>query len=118
MPALNAANPNDGTVLGTSEIITDEYIDPVLGCRVVNTLPATPYKMPRSKIAVGPYGQDWGDASGDIPLQVEQRSLRWAMEQQMMLARLAARESLQKWAGETDQLVDSRGMHLNHRGVR
>ena len=118
MPNLNASNPNDGTVLGTSEVISDEYIDPVLGCRVVNTLPATAYKMPRSKIAVGPYGQDWGDASADIPLQVEQRSLRLLFEQTALRERLLARESLQKWAGETDQLVDSRGSHITHRGVR
>ena len=112
------ANPNDGTQLGTGEVITDEYIDPMLGCRVVNALPPTPYKMPRSKIAVGPYGQDWGDASDDNPLPVESRGERLILEMQAIRDREATFRAMQRYASESAALIDSRGHAISNRGVR
>lgn len=111
-------NPNDGTVLGTSEVISDEYIDPVLGCRVINTLPPTAYKLPRSKIAVGAYGQDGGDASQDNPLPAESRAIRQLEELAAVRSRESTMQAFQKFASETLPLVDSRGHALSTRGVR
>jgi hypothetical protein len=110
------ANPNDGTQLGTSEIISDEYIDPVLGCRVNNNLPATAYKAPRSKIAIGPYGQDWGDAMPDTPLYVESRNERLLVELAGMRDRGIAMQP--KFSAETTPRVDARGHEFTTRGVR
>ncbi len=111
-------NPNDGTVLGTAEVISDEYIDPILGCRVINVLPPTPYKMPRSKIAVGPYGQDFGDASADYPLPTESRAERQLLETQSLRQRFVALTQLQRYAQETVPLADARGHDMSTRGVR
>ncbi len=112
------ANPNDGTVLGTSEVISDEYIDPVLGCRVINVLPPTGYKLPRSKIAVGPYGQDWGDATADMPLQVESRAERRALEIADIRSRELGWATFQRSTVERDPLIDARGHAHSTRGVR
>lgn len=112
------ANPNDGTVLGTAEVISDEYIDPVLGCRVINLLPPTAYKVPRSKIVVGPYGQDWGDASADLPLPVESRAERLMLEQAALRDRQYSSIEFTRYSGETVPLADSRGHHISTRGVR
>ena len=52
------ANPKDGTQLGTADVIATEYISPNTdGVRVNPNLPGTGYAIPRSKIAVGDYGQ-------------------------------------------------------------
>lgn len=115
MPA-NAPNPNDGTVLGTAEVISDEFIDPATGCRRDPNIPGTGYKMPRSKIAVGPYGQDHGDATPDRPLPVEAHVERRLRELEM----LQLRDNCpgQRYSFERQQLSDSRGGHLKTRGVR
>ena len=64
MPAFPPANPNDGTTLGTAEVISDEYVDPgTVNARIEPLLPPGAYKLPRSKIAVGRYGVDGGDAA-------------------------------------------------------
>lgn len=114
-----AANPNDGTQLGTAEIISDEYIDPALqGVKRDPALPATAYKLPRSKIAVGPYGQDHGDATQDNPLPVEGRNVRQLDELNALRGRDAGLNDLKRYGSENVSLVDSRGSHLANRGVR
>ena len=111
-------NPNDGTQLGTSEIISDEYIDPVLGSRRDPNQQPGPYKLPRSKIAIGPYGQDLGDAANDSPLPVESRAERQALEHQSLVVRYEAAQMMTRYSTETVSLVDSRGHHLTNRGTR
>lgn len=111
-------NPNDGTQLGTSEVIADEYIDPVLGCRVVSALPAAAYKMPRSKIAVGTYGQDWGDAAVETPLHVESTQERWLVERVALMQQAAAMQGQVRYSQETVSLCDARGSFMSNRGVR
>jgi hypothetical protein len=111
-------NPNDGTALGTSEVIADEYIDPILGCRVVNALPPTPYKLPRSKIAVGQYGQDWGDAAVETPLHTESTVERWYAEKQFLLNQATGMSVLKSYQQETVTLCDARGSFMANRGVR
>lgn len=112
------ASPNDGTQLGTSEVIADEYIDPLQLGRRHPDLPQTAYKVPVSKIRVGPPGQDWGDVSHDQPLPTESR------EERRILEALSARERdqsmavLQRYGAETITLADSRGHHMTSRGQR
>jgi hypothetical protein len=111
-------NPNDGTTLGTAEVIADEYIDPTTGGRYLALVPITAYKLPRSKIAVGPYGQDGGDAMPDTPLAVESRAERWILEIESLRHRTASIAQFQKFAMETIPLCDSRGYDVATRGVR
>lgn len=111
-------NPNDGTTLGTAEVIADEYIDPTTGGRINPNLPPTGYKLPRSKIAIGPYGQDGGDASPDQPLPTESRAERLLIEVQALRDRDTANQYIARRAGETVSLSDSRGHDLSTRGVR
>ena len=113
-----AGNPNDGTTLGTSEVIADEFIDPTYGGRQDRNQPVTGYKMPRSKIAVGVYGQDWGDASPDQPLAAESRNERWYLEMESLRNRVLTMTSFQRYAQETLSCVDSRGYDITTRGVR
>ena len=99
-------NPNDGTQLGTSEVIADEYIDPTeQAVRLEPLVPVTGYKLPRSKIAVGPYGVDGGDAAPFNALPVESRQERLIQEQLSVSARDAQCISLQKFAAETVSFV-------------
>ena len=112
------ANPQDGTQLGTSEVIADEYIDPNLGARPSPLVPPTGYKMPRSKIAVGPYGTDAGDATYDYPLPVESRADRQLQELAALRTRDMGMELLMKSATETMVIMDSRGHHIANRGTR
>ena len=112
-------NPNDGTQLGTSEVISDEYIDPTeQSVRREPLLPVTGYKLPRSKIAVGPYGQDWGDAVADQPLQTESRAERQALEIASLRERMWAQQSLQIGYAERLYSADARGHDISTRGVR
>jgi hypothetical protein len=112
-------NPNDGTTLGTSEVISDEAIDPQVGGRRDQYLPVTLYKAPRSKIAVGPYGQDWGDATQDQPLAVESRSQRQIAETVSLTQRDQAQSDFIAAAGFHNlTLSDSRGAHFSNRGTR
>lgn len=111
-------NPNDGTVLGTAEVIADEYIDPILGCRVITALPPTAYKLPRSKIAVGQYGQDWGDASVETPLHTESTQERWYAERQYLMNQAVGMVELKTYQQETVTLCDARGSFMSNRGVR
>ena len=112
------ANPNDGTILGTAEVISDEYIDPMTGCRRDINLPGTAYKAPRSKIAVGPYGQDWGDATPDQPLPVESKVERRFLEEATLRDREILLAQYMKSNSETRSTSDARGQHLTTRGVR
>lgn len=110
-------NPNDGTTLGTAEVISDEYIDPNIGLvRRDANLPATAYKLPRSKIAVGDYGQDEGDASRSKPLNTES----YIERRQAELVELRGRSFVlaQKSAFETVPTMDSRGHEFSTRGAR
>ncbi len=111
-------NPNDGTVLGTGEIISDEYVDPTTGTRRDPNLPVIGYKLPRSKIAVGPYGQDGGDATPDNALPVESRAERLYLEHQALRERERSAQLVQRQQTERLPLVDARGSHLDTRGQR
>ena len=113
------ANPNDGTTLGTAEVIADEYIDPNRGgVRIEPNLPQTAYKLPRSKIAVGAYGTDGGDATAETPLQVESRAARQSGELDALRSRQQGMQLQSKFAGEIVSLIDSRGEHMTSRGQR
>lgn len=111
-------NPNDGTQLGTGEIISDEYIDPQTGGRRDANLPPTGYKVPRSKLVTGPYGQDGGDASHDNPVPVEARSDRQLQEMMALRDRYDAIGLMVSRTGERLTLADARGHSLTTRGVR
>lgn len=111
-------NPNDGTVLGTSEVISDEFNDPVAGGRVDPNLPPTAYKIPRSKIVVGPYGQDGGDASVSNPLPAESLQQRRLAELQTLRERTHMFLALSRYYGDTISLSDARGHDISTRGQR
>ena len=111
-------NPNDGTQLGTGEVISDEYIDPQTGGRRDGNLPATGYKVPRSKIAVGPYGQDWGEASEFYPLQVSDAIARRLKEIETMRDVDEGRLQLVRFSAERVSMSDNRGRHTAIRGTR
>jgi hypothetical protein len=113
-------NPNDNTsMLGPGgDVISDEYLDPNQPVRREGLLPPGAYKLPRSKIAVGPYGQDWGDASADLPLQVESRAQRQLAELDSLRTRQATLQAMARYAGETISLSDARGSFLDTRGQR
>ena len=112
-------NPNDGTQLGTSEVIADEYIDPTMQeVRAEPLLPVTPYKLPRSKIAVGPYGTDGGDAAPDRPLYVEGVQQRRIDELRSLREKTQMMANLQRFAEELVPLADGRGHDMSTRGVR
>ena len=112
------ANPNDGTQLGTGEVISDEYIDIKEGTRRDPAQPPTAYKVPRSKIAIGPYGQDWGDASEAFPLQTHDAYLRRVHELEYLRGMDESRAGLATFAQERCNLADSRGRHISIRGAR
>lgn len=119
MPApVQQQNPNDGTQLGTGEIISDETADPSLGCRLDPNLPQAQYKIPRSKIAVGVYGQDGGDATPDRPLATESKQERLMLEQTALRERVMGLQGMQRYAAETISLADARGNEFTTRGVR
>ncbi len=114
-----AQNPNDGTQLGTSEVIADEYIDPTeQAVRVEPLLPVTAYKLPRSKIAVGPYGVDGGDAAPFNALPVESRQERLIGELVALRGRDTEAMTLMKFQAEQITYADARGSHFSHRGQR
>ena len=113
------ANANDNTQLGTAEVISDEYIDPT--AQVVRrdpNLPQTAYKVPRSKIAVGPYGQDHGDASDNLPLPVSDARAQRIEECERLRDRESAMTTFLQAHDERVSLCDNRGAHLSHRGQR
>jgi hypothetical protein len=79
------ANPNDGTTLEPSRDAGGDTISnedqPVGTQRGDGILPLTDYKLPRSKIAVGTYDQDLGDAAHwSAPLPVESKQERQMIE--------------------------------------
>jgi hypothetical protein len=111
-------NPNDGTTLGTAETISDEAIDPQVGGRRDPYQAVGLYKAPRSKIAVGPYGQDWGDATQDQPLAVESRSQRQYSELASLLERDQTQIEMVSYGVLNITFCDSRGAHFSNRGSR
>jgi hypothetical protein len=111
-------NPNDGTTLGTSEVISDEAIDPNVGGRRDPYQQPGLYKAPRSKIAIGPYGQDWGDATQDQPLAVESRAQRQYAEIESLQQRDQVQHELISYGALNVTLSDARGAHLTNRGSR
>ena len=119
MPAFPPSNPNDGTTLGTAEVIADEYVDPTMqAVRLEPLLPVTAYKLPRSKIAVGSYGVDAGDASITNPLPVESIQERQLHELDGLRHRDQVASSFGKLQAETITLADARGSHFSTRGQR
>ena len=105
-------------MLGTAEVISDEYIDPVVGNRHDQNLPPTAYKVPRSKIVAGPYGSDGGDVTADNPLTVESRAERQALELQSLRDRAMTSALFVKLSSETVPICDARGWEMSTRGVR
>lgn len=106
--ALNQATVAGGDVIATEELTVGET-------RGDPALPTTAYKIPRSKIAVGPIGGDAGDATPDNPLPVTDRSVRGMYEREQLssLAKLDVnlttryRERLR--VGDRLDLIDHRG---------
>ncbi len=112
-------NPNDGTQVATGEVISNESIELVGGAKGDPALPTTNYKLPRSKIAVGPYGQDWGDAQVGRPLQVESLIERQTAELEHVRGAFASQQAQSRYSAEaytTDN--DRRGQAFSTRGVR
>lgn len=116
MATINTPNPNDGTIVGVSDTIADEYIDATTGGRGIQRLPIGAYKLPRSKIAIGQYGVDNGDATQDTPLYVESAAERRLAEFNYIQQHQAYCNALRVYARETITPHDSRG--LSTRGVR
>jgi hypothetical protein len=90
------ANTNDNTALnpgvGGDNISTEDQ--PAGTQRGDAALPLVDYKMPRSKIAIGPYDLDLGDAGQYLPLPVQTLRERGIMEEQMISARRLALSTL------------------------
>lgn len=89
------ANPNDGTPLNGGsggDTISDEAFSDNSGVttgasqtpRGLDDLPDTAYKLPRSKIAVGPYDSDGGDAIAVSGLPVQTYYERRCLEDQII----------------------------------
>ena len=112
------ATPQDGTQLGTGEVLSNEFVDLPGGSRQDPALPPTAYKLPRSKIIVGPYGQDGGDVTMSNPLPAESMQLRRLAELNDLRDREEAMCNLQRYAYDTMPLTDNRGYAFTNRGVR
>ena len=114
-------NSNDNTQLGTGEQISNEAVA-VTGVKRNPNLPtALQYKIPRSKIGVGPYGQDWGDASQAFPLSVESFRERQIAELMQVEAAAAAVQANYRYAGEgrmDTRTFDPYGRLIDMRGTR
>jgi hypothetical protein len=113
-------NPNDNTQLGTGELVSNEAVG-VNDSKGDANLPIVAYKLPRSKIAVGNYGQDGGDATDANPLPVESLLERREAERQMMLSMSMGLDSLRRYSVEYRQgnaTLDVRGQLLDTRGKR
>ena len=114
-------NTQDNTQLGTGEQISNEAIGVNESKRDQNLPIARQYKIPRSKIAVGPYGQDWGDASATIPFNVESYRERQLAEAAYLAQFANAIPSKYTISGEGKRdtvTYDLRGRFLETRGVR
>jgi len=118
MPAPAVQNPNDGTALGTNEVISNEAIDPVQGSRVDPNMPGTQYKLPRSKIAVGAYGQDQGDASQAMPLPMRDYEQLRLAETERLRSTARGHAAFQRYAYEQITMIDARGGDISNRGSR
>lgn len=118
---MSSPNPNDCTQLATGEVISNEYNDPTYGIRGDPDLPVIAYKVPRSKIAVGSYGQDMGDADIGRPLYVESFLERRLAEDTALRDIAAQNRSLARYASEANFSTtggDPRGHSFSTRGVR
>lgn len=111
---------SDGTQLnlGTTGdlIITEDHAD-VEG-RHISGLTDDDYKMPRSKIAVGPLGSDQGDADKSNPLYIEDRESRRLAEDMMLAALNAQQVSMCVRSYCKVTLSDRRGGLGSQRGTR
>jgi hypothetical protein len=80
------AQATDSTTLnpgaGGDVIATEDM--PAGSARATSDVPTTEYKLPRSKLAVGSYGQDAGDVTHENPLPVESREQR-QIEENLLL---------------------------------
>lgn len=112
-------NTNDNTQLGTGELISNEQIETTANRGDPNQ-PISAYKVPRSKIAIGAYGQDGGDATRGTPLQVESYLERREIELDTLVMTLGAINNLQNFAaeGRGRTTFDVRGQLLSDRGQR
>ena len=111
-------NSNDGTQLGTGEVISDEYIDPNGLVRRDVNLPVGPLKVPRSKLGVGGYGVDAGDATPDNSLPVESRQARIYAEYRAVQESDLEAIMLLGDRGSRVTSNDSRGVLASLRGTR
>lgn len=80
-------------------------------------LPVTAYKLPRSKIAIGDYDHDNGDATSTNALPIQTFYERRMMEQQMIMDRDRNLQGCQTRGKERIDLCDRRGGHVG-RGLR
>lgn len=114
-------NANDNTQLGTGEQISNEAIALTGVKRDPNLPTALQYKVPRSKIGVGPYGQDWGDASTATPLYVESLRERQIAEIAQVQGAAMAVQANYRYAGEgrmDSRTFDAYGRFIDMRGTR
>lgn len=114
------SNPNDNTQLGTGELISNEAIS-INEVKLDEALPSTvAYKIPRSKIAVGPYGEDWGDVGRAYPLAVDSYNERVQLENNRLQAQIQMEISQHRSAieGARANHIDVRGRLFEGRGSR
>lgn len=100
-----------GDAIATEEVLTQE---PQRGDA---RLPETTYKMPRSKIAVGTYGRDDGDAGPGNELEVVSRQERRLAEETMLAAIDSTQSICQTRCYERTSPLDRRG-GTGQRGTR
>lgn len=98
---------NPGT--GGDVIATEDF--PVGAQRLTSDSPLTDYKLGRSKIAVGDYGDDAGDAGPHQGLPVQLTRERWALEEMACRAAENALETSTDRRGFASRptLMDRRG---------
>jgi hypothetical protein len=116
---MGTPNTSDGTQLGTGEVVSNEAIG-LATPRGDPAMPQTAYKLPRSKIAVGAYGDDVGDAIAARPLYVESYQERRLAEMAQIAAIEASQNDLRRYAAESQRGIhhDARGQSISTRGVR
>lgn len=109
---INATTATGGDTIATEELAATASG----GARLKDGLPVTAYKVPRSKIAVGSYDEDAGDASPTNPLAVGTLSERRSLETMDVAARDAASATNVRRCFERSSMSDRRGS--DRRGVR
>lgn len=114
--------PDGTTIAGGDVISTEELTIAADGVparpRGASDLPATAYKLPRSKLAVGAFDADGGDVTASNPLPVESRSARQIAELAASQGAELGAASMMTRSRERYPLVDRRGRLTTDRGAR